>query len=54
MKESVKLALRARKIRSEINGLDPGEDPLPRARELLGQLDAVEMEHRAARTAEAE
>ena len=26
MKKSVKLALRARKIRCEINGLDPGED----------------------------
>ena len=54
MKKSVKLALRASEIRSDINKLDPGEDTLAKRRELLGQLDTVETEYRAALTEEAE
>lgn len=54
MKKSVKLALRASEIRSEINKLDPGEDTLEKRRELLGQLEGVETEYRAALTEEAE
>ena len=40
----MKLALRASEIRSEIN-LDPGESTLAKRRELLGNLDTVEMEY---------
>ena len=54
MKKSIKLALRASEIRSDINKLDPGEDTLAKRRELLGQLDTVETEYRAALTEEAE
>ena len=54
MKKSIKLALRASEIRSDINKLDPGEDTLEKRRELLGQLDTVETEYRAALTEEAE
>ena len=54
MKKSVKLALRASEIRSDINKLDPGEDTIEKRRELLGQLDTVETEYRAALTEEAE
>ena len=54
MKKSVKLALRASEIRSEINKLDPGEDTLEKRRELLANLDTVETEYRAALTEEAE
>lgn len=54
MKKSVKLALRASEIRSEINKLDPGESTIEKRRELLGQLDTVETEYRAALTEEAE
>ena len=53
MKKSVKLALRASEVRSEINKLDPGESTLEKRRELLAQLDTVETEYRAALTAEA-
>ena len=53
MKKSVQLAMRASEIRSEINGLDPGEATLEKRRELLGQLNTVEGEYRAALTAEA-
>ena len=54
MKKSIKLALRASEIRSDINKLDPGEDTLEKRRELLGQLDTVETEYRTALTEEAE
>ena len=54
MKKSIKLALRASEIRSDINKLDPGEDTIEKRRELLGQLDTVETEYRAALTEEAE
>ena len=54
MKKSVKLALRASEIRSDINKLDPGEDTIEKRRELLGHLDTVETEYRAALTEEAE
>ena len=54
MKKSVKLALRASEIRSEINKLDPGESTIEKRRELLGQLDTVEAEYRTALTEEAE
>lgn len=54
MKNSVKLALKASEIRSEINKLDPGEGTIERRRELLGNLDTVESEYRTALTAEAE
>ena len=53
MKKSVKLALRASGVRSEINKLDPGEGTVEKRRELLGQLDTIEGEYRAALTAEA-
>ena len=36
MRKSVKLALRASELRSEIHHLDPGEDTLAKRRELLG------------------
>ena len=54
MKKSVKLALRASEIRSEINKLDPGEDTLEKRRELLANLDTVETEYRGALTEESE
>ena len=54
MKKSIKLALRASEIRSDINKLDPGDDTLEKRRELLGQLDTTEVEYRAALTEEAE
>ncbi len=54
MKKSVQLAVRASEIRSEINGLDPGEATLEKRRELLEQLNTVESEYRAALTTEAE
>ena len=54
MKKSIKLALRASEIRSDINKLDPGESTIEKRREMLGQLDTVETEYRAALTEEAE
>ena len=54
MKKSIKLAIRASEIRSEINGLEPGDATLEKRRELLGQLNTVENEYRAALTTEAE
>ena len=36
MKKSIKLALRASEIRSDINKLDPGEESIEKRRELLG------------------
>ena len=54
MKKSIKLALRASEIRGDINKLDPGETTLEKRRELLGQLDTVETEYRAALTEESE
>ena len=54
MKKSVKLALRASEIRSEVNKLEPGEETLAKRRELLSELEGVETEYRAALTAEAE
>ena len=53
MKKSVKLALRASEVRSEINKLDPGEATLEKRRELLAQLDTIEGEYRTALTEEA-
>ena len=54
MKKSNQLAIRASEIKSEINALDPGEATLEKRRELLGQLNTVEGEYRAAITAEDE
>ena len=50
----MKLALRASEIRSEIKRLDPGEEHPCQAPGAAGEVDAVEMEYPAARTAEAE
>ena len=54
MKKSVQLAIRASEIRSEINGLEPGDATLEKHRELLGSLNTVEAEYRTALTTEAE
>ena len=54
MKKSVQLAMRASEIRSEINGLEPGDTTLEKRRELLASLNTVESEYRASLTAEAE
>ena len=54
MNKSVQLAIRASEIRSEINGLEPGDATLEKRRELLGSLNTVESEYRAALTTEAE
>ena len=54
MKKSVQLAFRASEIRSEINGLEPGDSTLEKRRELLASLNTVESEYRAALTTEAE
>ena len=54
MKKSIKLAVRASEIRTEINGLEPGEATLEKRRELLGNLNTVEAEYRTELTAEAE
>ena len=54
MNKSVQLAIRASEIRSEINGLEPGDSTLEKRRELLGSLNTVESEYRAALTTEAE
>ena len=53
MKKSVKLSLRASEIRSETNKLEPGDKSLEKRRELMGQLETVETEYRAALTEEA-
>ena len=52
MRKSVQLAVRASEIRSEINGLEPGDATLEKRRELLASLNTVESEYRAALTAE--
>ena len=52
MRKSIQLAIRASEIKTEINDLDPGEATLAKRRELLGQLNTVESEYRAALTAE--
>ena len=54
MQKSVQLAIRASEIRSEINGLEPGDSTVEKRRELLSQLNTVESEYRAALTTEAE
>ena len=54
MNKSVQLAIRASEIRSEINGLEPGDATIEKRRELLSQLNTVESEYRAALTTEAE
>ncbi|MCE2492750.1 MAG: phage major capsid protein [Alphaproteobacteria bacterium] len=54
MKKSVQLAIRASEIRSEINGLEPGDATLEKRRELLEALNTVESEYRAALQTEAE
>ena len=53
MKTSVKLALRASEVRSEINKLEPGEKSLTKRTELLASLDTIEGEYRTALTDEA-
>ena len=54
MRKSVKLAIRASEIKTEINALDPGDSTVEKRRELLGQLNTVEGEYRSALTEEAE
>ena len=54
MKKSVQLTIRASEIRSEINGLEPGDGSLEKRRELLASLTTVEQEFRAALTTEEE
>ena len=54
MKKSVQLAIRASEIRSEINGLEPGDATLEKRRELLGSLNTVEAAYRSALTTEAD
>ena len=54
MNKSVQLAIRASEIRSEINGLEPGDATLAKRRELLDSLNTVESEYRAALTTESE
>ena len=54
MKKSVQLAIRASEIRSEINGLEPGEETIEKRRELLSQLNTVEAEYRTELATEAE
>ena len=46
--------MRASEVRSEINGLDPGDATLEKRRELLASLNTIEGEYRAALTTEAE
>ena len=52
MLKSVKLALRASELKTEVNSLDPGDATLEKRRELLAQLNTVEGEYRDALTAE--
>ena len=52
MKKSVQLTIRASEIKSEINALEPGDATLEKRRELLASLNTVELEFRAALTAE--
>ena len=54
MKKSVELSVRASEIKSEINGLEPGDASLEKRRELHGNLNTVEAEWRTAVTEEAE
>ena len=54
MKKSVQLTIRASEIRSEINGLEPGDGSGAKRRELLDSLNTVESEYRMACSAEAE
>ena len=54
MKKSAQLTIRASEIRSEINGLEPGDATLEKRRELLASLNTVELEFRAALTTEEE
>ena len=53
MKKSVELSIRASEIKSEINGLEPGDASLDKRRELHGNLNTVESEWRTAVTDEA-
>ena len=53
MKKSTKLELRAIDLQRAINGLAPGETNVSTRRELLGELDTVHVERRAALEAEA-
>ena len=53
MKKSIELTIRASEIRSEINGLEPGDATLDKRRDLLGNLNTVEAEWRTAVTEEA-
>ena len=48
MKKSIKLAIRASEIRSEINGLKPDDSSIEKRRELLASLNTVESEYRTA------
>ena len=52
MKKSLELTIRASEIKSEINGLEPGDATLEKRRELLASLNTVESEFRAAVTEE--
>ena len=54
MNKSVQLTIRASEIRSEINGLEPGDGTVAKRRELLDSLNTVESEYRAALTTEAD
>ena len=53
MKNSTKLELRAIDLQREINGLEPGEANVAKRRQLLGELDTVQIERRAALESEA-
>ena len=54
MKKSAQLTIRASEIRSEINGLEPGDNSVEKRRELLASLNTVEAEFRTALTTEEE
>ena len=52
MKKSAQLTIRASEIRSEINGLEPGDGNVAKRQELLASLNTVEQEFRVAVTTE--
>ena len=53
MKKSVKLQLRMSELRTEVNGLEAGDQNVAKRRELLAEIETAETEYRAALTAEA-
>ena len=53
MRKSTKLQIRMSELRTEVNGLEAGDQNVAKRRELLAEIETAETEYRAALTAEA-